>query len=181
MRSCCSNAASTTASPSRSRCSGLDDPQLPPLLPRAALAKWRDEVEMAKGLCPPFDPQANREGHLTPVYFGRALNNFGVRELLAGVGELAPVPRPQPADPRPISLEEPDVAGFVFNLQAIIDTRSTATASRLCGSPRAAGRLMSVRALVFFLAPRAQPRRGSLAWRNHRPSPTMGASGSATP
>jgi peptide chain release factor 3 len=40
---------------------------------------------MAKGLCPPFDPQANREGHLTPVYFGRALNNFGVRELLAGV------------------------------------------------------------------------------------------------
>ena len=69
---------------------------------------------MAKGLCPPFDAQAYREGHLTPVYFGSALNNFGVRELLAGVGELAPAPRPQPADPRPISPEEPKVAGFVF-------------------------------------------------------------------
>src|SRR6202040_3013316 len=55
------------------RCSGLDDPQLLRLLPKAALAKLREEVEMAKGLCPPFDPQAYREGHLTPVYFGSAL------------------------------------------------------------------------------------------------------------
>jgi peptide chain release factor 3 len=42
---------------------------------------------MAKGLCPPFDPRAYREGHLTPVYFGSALNNFGVHELLCGVGK----------------------------------------------------------------------------------------------
>ena len=52
---------------------------------------------MAKGLCRPFDPKAYREGHLTPVYFGSALNNFGVRELLRGVAELALAPRPQPA------------------------------------------------------------------------------------
>ena len=65
---------------------------------------------MAKGLCPPFDAQAYREGHLTPVYFGSALNNFGVRELLRGVAELAPPPRPQPADPRPIDPEEPEVS-----------------------------------------------------------------------
>src|SRR5437764_165143 len=103
------------------RCSGLDDPKLPRLLPKEALAKLREEVEMAKGLCPPFDAQAYSEGHLTPVYFGSALNNFGVRELLAGVGELAPAPRPQPADPRPISPEEPKVAGFVFTVQADID------------------------------------------------------------
>ncbi len=69
-------------------CSGLDDPKLPRLLPKEALAKLREEVEMRKGLCPPFDPQAYREGHLTPVYFGSALNNFGVRELLRGVAEL---------------------------------------------------------------------------------------------
>ena len=50
---------------------------------------------MAKGLCPPFDPQAFREGHLTPVYFGSALNNFGVRELLRGVGAQAPTQRPR--------------------------------------------------------------------------------------
>src|SRR5947208_3474717 len=72
------------------RCNGLGDPALTQRLPKEALAKLREEVEMAKGLCPPFDLRAYREGHLTPVYFGSALNNFGVRELLAGVGELAP-------------------------------------------------------------------------------------------
>src|ERR1700731_4309096 len=78
------------------RCSGLDDPELPRRLPKEALAKLREEVEMAKGLCPPFDPKAYREGHLTPVYFGSALNNFGVRELLSGVAELAPAPATGP-------------------------------------------------------------------------------------
>ena len=61
-------------------CNGLDDPKLPRLLPKDALAKLREEVEMAKGLCPLFDAQAYRKGHLTPVYFGSALNNLGVRE-----------------------------------------------------------------------------------------------------
>jgi peptide chain release factor 3 len=107
------------------RCSGLDDPKLLRLLPKAALAKLREEVEMARGLCPPFDAQAYREGHLTPVHFGSALNNFGVRELLRGVADLAPAPRSQPAQgtngPRPISLDEPEVAGFVFKVQANID------------------------------------------------------------
>ncbi len=98
------------------RCTGLDNPQLPRLLPKESLAKLREEIEMAKGLCPPFDPQAYREGHLTPVYFGSALNNFGVRELLAGVGELAPAPRPQPAGPRPVSPEEPDVDPILSKL-----------------------------------------------------------------
>src|SRR6516162_3169048 len=107
------------------RCNGLNDPELGRRLPKAALAKLREEVEMAKGLCPPFEARAFREGHLTPVYFGSALNNFGVRELLRGVGELAPAPRPQPAQgsdgPRTISPEEPEVAGFVFKVQANID------------------------------------------------------------
>jgi peptide chain release factor 3 len=75
-------------------CCGLNDPKLLRLLPKDALPKLREEVEMAKGLCSPFDPHAYREGHLTPVYFGSALNNFRVRELLHGVAELAPAPRP---------------------------------------------------------------------------------------
>jgi peptide chain release factor 3 len=70
------------------RCNGLDDPKLPRLLPKAALAKLREEVGMTNGLCPPFDAQGYREGHQTPVYFGSALNNFAVRELLHGVGKL---------------------------------------------------------------------------------------------
>jgi peptide chain release factor 3 len=144
-------------------CSGLDDPKLPRLLPKEALGKLREAVEMAKGLCPPFDAQAYREGHLTPVYFGSALNNFGVRELLAGVGELAPAPRPQPAEPRPISPEEPKVAGFVFKVQANIDPqhRDRIAFVRIASGRFQrgmklknirTGRLMSVQAPVFFLA-----------------------------
>jgi hypothetical protein len=54
-------------------------------LPKAALAKLREEVEMAKGLCPPFDPKAYREGHLTPVYFGSALTREN--STLIGTGD----------------------------------------------------------------------------------------------
>src|SRR6201984_3132372 len=98
------------------RCQGLGDPRLEGLLPVPALQKLREEVAMARGLCPPFDLEGYRAGHLTPVYFGSALNNFGVRELLRGVGELAPPPRPQPEEPRPVPPEEPEVAGFVFKV-----------------------------------------------------------------
>jgi peptide chain release factor 3 len=165
------------------RCSGLDDPQLPRLLPKAALAKLREEVEMAKGLRPPFDPQAYREGHLTPVYFGGALNNFGVRELLAGVAELAPSPRPQPADPRPISPEEPKVAGFVFKVQANIDPQHRdriafvrISSGRFQRGMKLknirTGRLMSVQAPVFFPATATSPR---------RPGPATSSARSATP
>src|SRR5499427_7657611 len=102
-------------------------------------------------------------GHLTPVYFGSALNNFGARELLRGVAELAPPPRPQPAEPRPISPEEPQVAGFVFKVQANIDPqhRDRIAFVRIASGRFQrgmklknirAGRVMSVQAPVFFLA-----------------------------
>src|SRR3982075_1090124 len=84
------------------RCRGLDDPLLSRHLPEAAVAKLREEIGMARGLCPPFDLEAYRQGHLTPVFFGSAINNFGVRELLQGLVELAPPPRPQPADTREV-------------------------------------------------------------------------------
>jgi len=149
------------------RCRGLDDPQLPRLLPQAAISQLRDEVEMARGLCPTFSAQSYREGHLTPVFFGSALNNFGVRELLRGVARLAPAPRPQPAQgtsgPRPIDPQEASVAGFVFKVQANIDPqhRDRIAFVRLCsGRFRrgmklknvGTGRVMSVQAPVFFLA-----------------------------
>ncbi len=149
------------------RCSGLDDPELQRRLPKAAVGQLREEVEMARGLCPAFDAQAYREGHLTPVYFGSALNNFGVRELLRGVGELAPAPRPQAAQSakglRLISPEEPEVAGFVFKVQANIDPqhRDRVAFVRLASGRFTrgmklknirTGRQMSVQAPVFFLA-----------------------------
>lgn len=115
-------------------CSGLDDPQLDALLPAEAVKKLRDEVEIVRGLCPPFDLNSYREGHLTPVYFGSAINNFGVRELLQGLGAYAPSPRPQAADLRDIPPTEAKTTGFVFKVQANMDPnhRDRIAFFRLC-------------------------------------------------
>ncbi|HTQ35033.1 MAG TPA: peptide chain release factor 3 [Stellaceae bacterium] len=145
------------------QCSGLDDSLLPRHLPAAAIDRLREEVEMARGLCPPFSLQSFREGHLTPIFFGSALNNFGVRELLRGIGDLSPPPRPQPADPQPIATDGEAVSGFVFKVQANIDPqhRDRIAFVRLCSGRFArgmklknvrTGRLMSVQNPVFFLA-----------------------------
>ncbi len=104
-------------------CEGLDDPKLDKLLPGHAVASLREEVEMARGLCPEFDLAAYREGNMTPVFFGSAVNNFGVRELLRGLVEQAPSPRPQPAAERTVEPEEKSVAGFVFKIQANMDPK----------------------------------------------------------
>jgi peptide chain release factor 3 len=104
-------------------CSGLDDPKLDALLPEHAVATLREQVEMARGLCPPFDMDAYRAGHLTPIFFGSAVNNFGVRELLDGLATMAPSPRPQPARPRAVDPFEDGVSGFVFKIQANMDPK----------------------------------------------------------
>jgi peptide chain release factor 3 len=104
-------------------CQGIDDPKLETLLPEAALKTLREEVEMARGLCPPFDLDAYRAGHLTPVFFGSAIASFGVRELIDGLCELAPPPRPRKAREREVLPEEERVTGFVFKVQANMDPR----------------------------------------------------------
>jgi peptide chain release factor 3 len=118
---------------------------------------------MVRGLCKPFDLGAFREGHLTPVYFGSALNNFGVRELLHGVAAESPPPRPQPAEPEPIRPEGDAVSAFVFKVQANIDPqhRDRIALVRMCSGRFQrgmklknvrTGRVMSVQSPVFFLA-----------------------------
>ncbi len=104
-------------------CEGLDDPKLDAALPAYAAAALREQVEMARGLCPDFDLESYRAGHMTPVFFGSAINNFGVRELLQGIGELAPSPRPQPAESREVLPGEDAVTGFVFKIQANMDPK----------------------------------------------------------
>jgi peptide chain release factor 3 len=144
-------------------CAGLADPALAKRLPAAAVAALREQVEMAQGLCPSFDLDGFRQGHLTPVFFGSALNNFGVRELLQGVAELAPPPRPQPAEPVPVQPESEAVTGFVFKVQANIDPqhRDRIAFVRLCSGRfrrgmklknLRTGRLLTVQNPVFFLA-----------------------------
>jgi len=115
-------------------CDGIEDPKLDALLPDYAASKLREDVEMARGLCPAFDLDSYREGHLTPVYFGSAINNFGVRELIQGLSELAPPPRAYTASTREVRPEEDKVSGFVFKIQANMDPkhRDRIAFMRLC-------------------------------------------------
>ena len=103
--------------------SGLDDPKLADHIPPAQLEKLREEIEMARELLPAFDRKSFLEGHLTPIWFGSAINSFGVKELMTGIGEFGPQPQPQTAAERQISPDEGKVAGFVFKVQANMDPK----------------------------------------------------------
>ena len=74
----------------------LDDPKVDQLVPAHLANEAREQVAMVQGVCKTFDRQSYLEGHMTPLFFGSAVNNFGVRELLNGVKAYAPTPRPQP-------------------------------------------------------------------------------------
>ncbi|MEZ5724637.1 MAG: peptide chain release factor 3 [Paracoccaceae bacterium] len=103
--------------------SGIDDPKLADHIPAEQLAKLREEIEMARELLPSFDRQSFLEGHLTPIWFGSAINSFGVRELMEGIGNYGPEPQPQNAAERQIAPEEKGVSGFVFKVQANMDPK----------------------------------------------------------
>jgi peptide chain release factor 3 len=105
------------------RIEGLDDTKLDEHVPADLVAKLREEVEMARELLPDLDPQSVLEGHMTPIWFGSAINSFGVRELMEGIGTYGPEPQVQKATPRAIAPEEDKVAGFVFKVQANMDPK----------------------------------------------------------
>jgi peptide chain release factor 3 len=101
--------------------SGPDDPLIPTLVRPDTFAKWRDEIDLVKDLCTSFNRQAFLEGHLSPVYFGSALKNFGVRDLLEALIAYAPPPRDQQAAGRVVHATEPKMTGIVFKIQANMD------------------------------------------------------------
>jgi peptide chain release factor 3 len=80
-----------------------------------------DEIALAQDACPRFDLEAFRGGHLTPVYFGSALRNFGVRDLIDGLAAYAPPPTRHAAATRVVEADEPHMSGFVFKIQANMD------------------------------------------------------------
>lgn len=104
---------------------------LNPSLDADALAQ---EMELVTEACPRFDLDAFLEGHLTPVYFGSALKNFGVRDLLDGLHGFAPPPRAQHSDAGPIEAADPRMSAFVFKIQANMDPnhRDRIAFARLC-------------------------------------------------
>ena len=102
---------------------GLDDPKLAEHVPADLLEKFLEEIEMAKELLPRLDPQALLDGTLTPIWFGSAINSFGVKELMDGIANYGPEPQVQRAHPRAIAPEEKNVTGFVFKVQANMDPK----------------------------------------------------------
>ncbi len=98
--------------------SGLTDPRLDDLVGKPAADKLRQDIELVEGAGYPLDLQAYLEGVQTPVFFGSAVNNFGVQELLDIFVRHAPAPGLRPAQSREVSSEEPDFSGVVFKIQA---------------------------------------------------------------
>ena len=91
------------------------------VLPDDMRVKLEDDLELARAGLSRFDPASYREGHLSPVFFGSALKNFAVKDLLAALAQHAPPPRPQAARDREIKPSESEVSGFVFKVQANMD------------------------------------------------------------
>ncbi len=85
------------------------------------VARVAEEGLLAREGYAPFDIEAYRNGDLTPVYFGSALKNFGVNEIVEAIARFAPEPRPQPSEEGPISPERDEVTGFIFKVQANMD------------------------------------------------------------
>ena len=98
----------------------LADPKLDKLLGRQA-DDLRADVELLEGAANPFEMDHYLRGNQTPVFFGSALNNFGVRELLDAIIEMAPAPGVRPAVTREVSPFEEPFSGFVFKIQANMD------------------------------------------------------------
>jgi peptide chain release factor 3 len=101
----------------------------------------KDELELVREACKPFELDSFREGHLTPVYFGSALRNFGVGDLLEGLGKFAPAPRAQDSDLRKVEAAEPRMSAFVFKIQANMDPnhRDRIAFARLCSGKLSRG------------------------------------------
>ncbi len=95
----------------------LDDPRLDEMLGTAA-DKLREDLELLAGAANPYDHQEFLKASQTPVFFGSAINNFGVKELLDAFVELAPPPGCRPAEPRPVCPDEESFSGFTFKVQA---------------------------------------------------------------
>ena len=91
------------------------------ILPDDIKAKLDEDVELVREGLPLFNLETYREGHQSPVFFGSALKNFGVSELLGALARYAPSPRNQPAIGRDVQPSDEDVTGFVFKVQANMD------------------------------------------------------------
>lgn len=103
--------------------SDLQSPELEKLIGNKPAQKLREELELIAEVYPAFHREAYLEGSLQPVFFGSALNNFGVRELLDCFVDIAPSPRAKESESRLVQPDEQKLSGFVFKIHANMDPK----------------------------------------------------------
>lgn len=101
----------------------ITSPELDKAVGEDAAETLREELELIDEVYPKFDGEAYLAGNLQPVFFGSALNNFGVKELLDAFIEIAPSPQPKNAEEREVDSKENKMTGFVFKIHANMDPK----------------------------------------------------------
>ncbi|MBT7135587.1 MAG: peptide chain release factor 3 [Polaribacter sp.] len=101
----------------------LSNPELDSVIGETAAETLREEIELVEEVYPNFNQQEYLEGKLQPVFFGSALNNFGVKELLDAFINIAPSPQPKKAEERMVDSKEEKLTGFVFKIHANMDPK----------------------------------------------------------
>jgi len=101
----------------------INDPALDNAVGESLAEKLREEVELVKGVYPEFDKEEYLKAKITPVFFGSAVNNFGVRELLNSMVDIAPPPVPRETETRIVSPEEESFSGLIFKIHANLNPR----------------------------------------------------------
>lgn len=120
--------------------SGVDDARIHEILGDLT-SHFREEIALVHGASPQFDLTKYLKGELTPVFFGSALHNFGVRELLDALIDYAPATQPRPTLTRTVQPNEPKFSGFVFKIQANMDAahRDRVAFLRICSGKYESG------------------------------------------
>ncbi|WP_373071824.1 peptide chain release factor 3 [Zeaxanthinibacter enoshimensis] len=101
----------------------LESEELEKIIGEKAADTLRENLELVHGVYPEFDKEAYLAGQQQPVFFGSALNNFGVREMLDCFVDIAPSPRPKKAEERVVTAKEKEMTGFVFKIHANMDPK----------------------------------------------------------
>ena len=105
------------------RVSDIQSAEVDTLVEAKHAAKLREEVEVVQGVYPEFTREAYLGGHISPVFFGSAVNNFGIQDLLDCFVDIAPYPQARATEQRMVDPDEAKFSGFVFKIHANIDPR----------------------------------------------------------
>lgn len=103
--------------------SDINDQSLDEIVGERGAKQLRQDIDLIEGVYDPFDIQTYLKGEVAPVFFGSALNNFGVRELLDSFIRISPIPQGRPTDKRFVTIDEPKFSGFVFKIHANLDPK----------------------------------------------------------